>query len=147
MKKYFEHKIKVKYLDALFTKSEEWDWFVKYIVENFDLSFDITSYGDYKASIHEIKSVFDYLIRINEYCNLIVDDPSLSQLNNIAKFYLNKLDYKDLNLVNDFYKLLTIQVIAVKIKNQLNNNELRYLIYPDIFSVVNKYTSFLKFII
>ena len=71
MKKYFEHEIKVKYLDGLFTKSSDWDWFVEYVIENFEFKFDITSYDDYKLGFHEIRKVFDYLIRINEYHDLI----------------------------------------------------------------------------
>ena len=95
MKKYIEHETKVKYVDGLLSKSQDWEWFLDYLTANFEYNIPINSYEEFKAGFAEISEVFECLIKINKIFDLEIENSDIVQLNDIAKFYLNKIKYED----------------------------------------------------
>ena len=138
LKHYIEHETKVKYVEGILNKSQEWNWFIDYIKENFEFDYKITSYEDFRNHFNDIKAVFTCLIKINGICDLkITSNDNLSVLNNISKYYLSKIDYEDVKTNDDFYTLLLLTVLLAKIKNQTTDTETKYLIYTDFFELHN----------
>lgn len=66
MKNYFEHEIKVKYIDGLLCKSTDWSWFIEYIQENFEPDILVYTANDFIPQFSRIKDIFDHLSRIHE---------------------------------------------------------------------------------
>ena len=137
LKKYIEHETKVKYVDGLLSKSQDWEWFIDYLTANFEYNIPINSYEEFKAGFAEISEVFECLIKINKIFDLEIENSDIVQLNDIAKFYLNKIKYEDVCLSSDLYRLLMIGVLSAKIKNQLDDADEKYLIYTEFFELHN----------
>lgn len=66
MKNYIEREIKIKYIEGLLNKSKEWQWYINYLEEKFEVNFSMNSFSDFKSIFIEVKEVFESLIKINE---------------------------------------------------------------------------------
>ena len=135
-KNYFEHEIQVKYVDNLLSKSTDWNWFIDYLEENFEVDFTIANSTDFFNVFSEIKDVFVHLNKIHE----IVDDIKINQdwlkdIDMVSRYYVGILEYNKLSFNNDFIQLLVLYVFSAKIINE--KSELKYLIYTDIFNSYN----------
>ena len=51
---YLKHSIKVKYIDGLLAREQEWQWFVECIEKNYDIS-DIDTWNEYLSKNNAIK--------------------------------------------------------------------------------------------
>ena len=67
-KDYLGHEIKVKLGDGILEHSQNWQWFVEYIEENYNLS-DIDSFCDFNERINPLIHVFHCFLNILEICN------------------------------------------------------------------------------
>ncbi len=135
-KNYFEHEIQVKYVDNLLSKSTDWNWFIDYLEENFEVDFTIANSTDFFNVFSEVKDVFVHLNKIHE----IVDDIKINQdwlkdIDMVSRYYVGILEYNKLSFNNDFIQLLVLYVFSAKIINE--KSELKYLIYTDIFNSYN----------
>ena len=135
-KNYFEHETQVKYVENLLSKSANWDWFVDYLEENFEVDCTISNCADFFNVFREVKDVFVHLNKIHE----IVDDIKINQgwlkdIDMVSRYYVGLIDYSELVLNNDFIQLLVLYVFSAKIINE--KSELKYLIYTDIFNSYN----------
>lgn len=57
MKNYFEHDVRVEYIEGLLNHSQDWEWFVRYIEENYDLE-DISSWDEYRSKNNSLQSPY-----------------------------------------------------------------------------------------
>ena len=80
---YYEHEIKVKTIENIFSRSQEWDWFFSYTEERFMPNIDVNSFQDAIDAFNEIYEVFELLCRIRE-----ITDKEYS----INKDWLKELD-------------------------------------------------------
>lgn len=68
MLNYLEHETKVKYNDNLLAKSQEWQWFIDKLQENFEIS-DIKSWGEFCSNRVPTCDVLSYYIKILNVCD------------------------------------------------------------------------------
>lgn len=62
-KNYFDHDIRVKAVDGIISHSQEWEWLVDYMENNFDLE-DITSWDAYLHKYGYLSEVLTLVIKI-----------------------------------------------------------------------------------
>ncbi|WP_277293713.1 hypothetical protein, partial [Veillonella montpellierensis] len=63
-KNYLDHEIHVKFVDGILEQSQNWQWFIEYIEDNYNL-LDIKSYIEYQNRSN-------YLIRIlSKFTNIL----------------------------------------------------------------------------
>lgn len=94
MKNYIEHEIKVKYIEGLLNKSKEWQWYINYLEEKFEVNFSMNSFSDFKSILIEVKEVFESLIKINEIVesDLIISKDWLDSINQLSLYYIGIKD-------------------------------------------------------
>lgn len=136
---YFEHDQKVKYIDGILAKSQEWDWLIEYIENNFDTEFSIKEFSDFHAIYSEISDIFRYFNSINEYVDseLIINEHWLTSIYDLSLYYVGKKSYDELNLDNDFLRIFELLIYLAKLNNE--SNEQKYIIFSDILEYRNLY--------
>ena len=65
---YLEHEDKVKYIDGLLAREQEWQWFVECIEKSFNLS-DVNSWNEYLNRNKAIRDVYSYFVKVLEVCD------------------------------------------------------------------------------
>ena len=136
MKNYFEHEIKVKYVDGILSKSTDWDWYIKYVQENFEPDFSVHSNYDFLCKFSHIKDLFEHLNRIHELVDLLkIDIEWLKDIDMVSRFYVGKINFDDLILRNDFIRLFILYVLCAKLVNE--TSETNYLMYMEMFRTYN----------
>ena len=149
MKNYFEHEISVKYIDGLMIKSQEWEWLINYIEENFEIDFSINSIDDFMKRFSQISEIFQKFNSINEYLESFVPISTcwIKNLYDLSLYYVGKKEYEDLELNDDFQKVFALLIFLAKLNNE--NNEKKYLVFNQVlqqnnlFRIVN-ITNFLE---
>ena len=68
MKNYFEHDVRVEYIEGLLNHSQDWEWFVRYIEENYDLE-DISSWDEFRSKNNYLSEVLSFFVKIIEISN------------------------------------------------------------------------------
>lgn len=131
MKNYIEHELKVKYCDCLFEHSNNWQWFVDAIEQDF--SFDemnIDSWNDYNQSYQEIKDVYECFVNIHQIENVKLNFKKkwLEKLNLISLLYNQKITIKTIwNELDDaFFKLFALNVYITVLTNKVNERKFLY---------------------
>lgn len=134
---YYDHDITVKITDGLLEHSQDWDWFIQHVEENFlpDLTVD-----SFESAIEKYNSVYhtlNFLCKINEVLDgeLNFSKEWLSNLNKIALFYNGALKLNELNFKDDFFNTTTILVYLGKVYS-VGKRE-KYLTYRDVLMFDN----------
>lgn len=142
MNNQIERNIREKYIENLLKNSQDWDWYINYLEENFDINYEVNSLDDFKKCYVDISEAFDSLLRINRSLEkeLSISKPWLKTLNEISLFYLGKIDYSAIVLNDAFFKTLALLVCTAKIYNDTAHGELLW--YSDIFQYNNLYKLF-----
>ena len=65
---YLDHKTEVKYVDGLLAYSQEWQWLINEIENNFQIN-KIGSWEQYLIESQHIKGIFKYFVKILEICD------------------------------------------------------------------------------
>lgn len=65
---YLDHKTEVKYVDGLLAHSQEWQWLINEIENNFQIN-KIGSWEQYLIESQHIKDIFKYFVKILEICD------------------------------------------------------------------------------
>ena len=135
-KNYFEHKTEVKYVDNLLSKSTDWDWYIDYVEENFDIDISIKSSLEFRRVFAEVAPVFQHLIKIHEIIDVLnFHKEWLIDIDQLALFYIGKIDIEKLTTKNDFMRLFALYIFSAKIINE--KSDTKYLIYTEIFNNYN----------
>lgn len=136
LKNYFEHKDKVKYVDGLLANSQDWDWFVKYVEENYDFK-DINDWMAFKGSY--LQDIFSKCVKIFEVFKgeLSVKNKIFAEIINIAKFYLGiiTVDECKVFISSNYSKLLFAIVWITKLENKKSAEQ--YITDFRLFTVRN----------
>lgn len=106
MSNQIERSIREKYIEHLLKNSQDWEWYIEYIEENFDLSLNVNSFDDFRKSYSILSDVYGSLIRINRVLSskLSISKTWLKTLNEISLYCLGRIEYTELSLENDFFK-------------------------------------------
>jgi len=91
MKNYLEHDDKVRYGDGLLAHSQEWQWFVDLLHETFEVN-EVRSWKEYENSVHTLRNVFSYFVRILEVSDRNWNFPKseFAEIWEIARYFLGK---------------------------------------------------------
>lgn len=140
MKKYIEHDLKVKFYDGIFEHSNNWQWFVESIENNF--LFEEKTIDDWNAYSNEyrnIDEVFECFIKIHQLggFKLKFTKPWLKKLNLISLLYTKRKTLKAIwnELDDSFFKLFALNVFITTLLN--NTNEQKYIYSEHIFTCYN----------
>jgi len=124
LKNYLEHEDEVKYVDGLLANSQEWDWFVKSVEENYDFK-DVNDWISFRRS--HLQDIFSKCIKILEVFKgeLCVENKIFTEILNIAKFYLGIITVDECKaFVNSNYsKLLFTIVWITKLENKKSTEQ------------------------
>ncbi|MBQ9849784.1 MAG: hypothetical protein IJO36_03705 [Clostridia bacterium] len=136
MKNYFDHEIKVKYIDGILSKNTDWIWYIKYVQENFEPDFSVHSNYDFLCKFSHIKDLFEHLNKIHELvASLEIDVDWLKNIDMVSQFYVGIINFDSLILSNDFIRLLTLYALCAKLVNE--TSETKYVIYMEMFRTYN----------
>ena len=95
---YLEHQIKVKYVDGLLNQSREWQWFIDYIEENYELH-NINTWDEFTKNKHKITDIYSHFIKIADLQlnNISFNNRLVEEIFMIAQFFQGKITDKDIS--------------------------------------------------
>ena len=137
---YYEHDIKVKAMDNILSRSQDWAWFIDYTEEHFSPNIEVTTFEDALLAFKEIQPVFDFLCRIHDYLDeeLPISASWLKELEQLSYFCNGQQASETLVLETTFSKIMRILVYAGRIYGQIKNQ--KYYLYSSIFKYKNIHT-------
>lgn len=125
---YLEHEDKVKYIDGLLAREQEWQWFVECIEKSFNMS-DVSTWNEYLSRNKAIRDVYSYFVKVIEICNKEwnVEAEVLQEVIIVSKYYLGIVDtdYCMTSLKSNVGRLLFLTIWLTKLENQ--DNQTTYL--------------------
>lgn len=144
MKNYLEHRVKVKFMDGFFAKSQDWQWFIDYIELNFDLS-DFITWKEFCDRSNPLKNLFSYFVKIAEVTDkeIIFKSDILKELYFVARYFRRKIKREELQvqITSNFAKVLFLAVWITKLVNQDNGTDylidMRFLIQKNSWELIN----------
>jgi len=137
---YYEHEIKVKAMDNILSRSQDWGWFVEYTEKHFSPNIEASSFDDVLLIFRDIQPVFEFLCRIHEIsdCDFPIKSNWLKELEQLSYYYNGQRDLSSLTIQTTFSRILLILIYAGKIYGQIKNDQ--YFIYTPIFKFRNIHT-------
>ncbi len=135
---YLEHEDKVKYIDGLLAREQEWQWFVECVEKSFNLS-DVNSWNEYLNRNKAIRDVYSYFVKVSEVCDKkwTIETEVLKEIIIVSKYYLGIVDtdYCITSLQTNVGRLLFLTIWLTKLENQ--DNQSTYLADMRIFKQRN----------
>lgn len=143
-KNYIDHEINVQIIDGILSRATEWDWFINYVNDNFDLN-DITNWNDFNSKLTRLKKVYAHIIRIIEIGgNFSSLHPGLTaDLFHIAKFQIGEFRIEEISSLIDtlFGEVFLLVVWLTKLHNSGNESDdwinYRVLLLKNYSNLVN----------
>ncbi|MCB4926900.1 hypothetical protein LGW02_06220 [Streptococcus mutans] len=121
---YIEHEVKVQLMDCILENNQDYQWFVDYVENNFDLD-DISSWSEFNDKFWRLRDVYLNFIKIfNLKPNSILTKTDLlADLLKISQFFIGKLNWQQCSqeVTTNFGKILVIVVFTTKLENAANN--------------------------
>lgn len=125
-KNYLDHEIHVKFVDGILEQSQNWQWFIEYIEDNYNLS-DIKSYIDYQNRSNYMIRILSKFINILEICdsNFQFRTILLQEIFEISKYYVGAIKRENCakKISSKFSKILFLSVWLTKLQNSGNNSK------------------------
>ncbi|MBC1811260.1 hypothetical protein HCA60_02010 [Listeria booriae] len=144
VKNYLEHEIKVKYIDGVLGKSSDWQWFITYIEETYDIC-EIDSMESFWLQYRNTYEIYSYFIKILEtgIRDMKFKNPIVEEFFFIAQFFMGKLSLeKAVDLVESLNaKIFLLFIWITKLENQSNSSEYiidtRLFLKHNIFKIID----------
>lgn len=144
MKNYLEHETEVKYVDGILAKSQDWQWLIEIIENDYDLD-DIFSYAEFQQKNGPIRRLLGNFLKILEVSDkeLDISKPVLNDTYNVARFSIGAMsvDSAIKNITTNMGRILFLIVWLTKIENSDNETEyiadMRFLIQKNFFQAIN----------
>lgn len=125
-KNYLDHEIHVKIVDGILEHSQDWQWFVNYVEENFDLS-DVDTFSEFQSRSNPLIRVLSYFIKIIEVCDLDFQFESviLKDIYFISKYHIGAIERVECSngIVAEFSKVLFLLAWLTKLQNSENDSK------------------------
>lgn len=135
---YLTHEVKVKVSEGIVTKDNNWQWFIEYIEENYNLE-DIRNFDEFEQRKSSIFDILFYFYKILNVCKIECHFKSqlLSEILRITRYHFGEIDkHECINNVNtEFGKLVFVLVWITKLEN--SDNKTSYLVDFRIFEQNN----------
>lgn len=131
---YLTHEVKVKVSEGIVTKDNNWQWFIDYIEENYNLE-DIRNFDEFEQRKSSIFDILFYFYKILNVCKIECHFKSqlLSEIFRITRYHFGSIDKNEcINNVNtEFGKLVFVLVWITKLENSDNktNNLVDFRIF------------------
>ena len=144
MKNYLEHETEVKYVDGILAKSQDWQWLIEIIENDYDLD-DISSYAEFQQKNGPIRRLLGNFLKVLEVSDkkLEISKPVLNDTYNVARFSIGAMsvDSAIKNITTNMGRILFLIVWLTKIENSDNETEyiadMRFLIQKNFFQAIN----------
>lgn len=144
MKNYLEHEIEVKYVDGILAKSQEWQWFIEIIENDYELE-DVATYTDFQQKSGPLRRLLGNFLKILEVSDkkLEISKPVLNDIYNIARFSIGAMtvDSAIKNITTNMGRIIFLVVWLTKIENSDNKTEyivdMRFFIQKNFFQAIN----------
>lgn len=128
-KNYLEHEIHVKFVDGILEHSQNWQWFIDYIEENYNLS-DIKSFPDFNDRSNPLIQIMSYFLNILEICNQDFQFKTLllREIYLISKYYIGAIERERCSeeINTEFSMILFLLVWLTKLQN--SGNDSKYIV-------------------
>ena len=138
MRNYLEHEEEVKYVDGILSKSQEWQWFIDCVEDNFDLN-DIHSYSEFNNKNHPLSRILSNFVKIIEVCDKewIFRTVVLNDIFQIARYSIGAIDTNEcqLSVTSNIGRILFVAVWLTKLENA--DNKTSYVIDTRFFNLKN----------
>ncbi len=136
---YYEHEIKVKAIENVLSRTQDWDCFFSYTEERFEPNISVNSFQDAIDAFNEVHEVFELLCRIREITDkeYSISKDWLKELDQLALYYTAKINIDSVCVNSDFSKILLTNIYSGKIYSQISNN--KFYFYSEIFKRRNIY--------
>lgn len=125
---YLEHKTQVKYVDGLLAHSQEWQWLIDELQNQFEIK-EINSWEQYIVESVPIRNVFGYFVKILGVCDKdwTYSKEEFKEVWEIAKFYIGSSNVNECidKIAHNQCKLFFFCIWITKLVN--NDNNLDYL--------------------
>lgn len=125
-KNYLEHEIYVKFVDGILEQSQNWQWFIEYIEDNYNLS-DVGSYIEYQNRSNSLIRILSNFTKILEICdsNFQFKTILLQEIYEISKYYVGAMEREkcEKKVSSEFSKVLLLSVWLTKLQNSGNNSK------------------------
>ncbi|NBI89014.1 hypothetical protein D3Z45_00060 [Lachnospiraceae bacterium] len=141
---YLKHDIKVKYIDGLLAREQEWQWFVECIEKNYDMS-DVNTWSEYLSKNNSIRDVYSYFVKIIEICDKewTVKTEVLKEVIIVSKYYLGivNADYCIALLKSNIGRLLFLSIWLTKLENKDNQTiylaDMRFFTQRNLWEILS----------
>ena len=137
-KNYFDHEVKVKAIDGILSHSQEWEWLVDYVENNFNLE-DIKSWDEYWHKYRRLYELLTLVIKIVDIEAVEIHSTVdvFRDIINIAKFYIGELKQSECKALvsSNFGQILHFAVWVTKVENA--SNETEYVVDYGLFTYKN----------
>lgn len=141
---YLKHDIKVKYIDGLLAREQEWQWFVECIEKSYDMS-DVNTWNEYLSKNNTIRDVYSYFVKINEICDKewTVKAEVLKEVIIVSKYYLGivNTEYCIVLLKSNIGKLLFLSIWLTKLENKDNQTiylaDMRFFTQRNLWEILS----------
>ena len=125
-KNYLDHEIHVKFVDGILAQSQNWQWFIEYIEDNYNLS-DISSYLEYQNRSNPLIRILSNFTNILNICdfNFQFRTILLQEIYEISKYYVGATERENCakKISSEFSKILFLSVWLTKLQNSENNSK------------------------
>ncbi len=125
-KNYLDHEIHVKFVDGILEQRQNWQWFIEYIEDNYNLS-DISSYIEYQNRSNSLIRILSNFTNILEICdsNFHFKTILLQEIYEISKYYVGAIERENCakKVSSEFSKILLLSVWLTKLQNSGNNSK------------------------
>ncbi|MHB8130476.1 MAG: hypothetical protein ACYDEX_15910 [Mobilitalea sp.] len=129
MKNFLEHEDEVRYVDGFLAKSQEWQWFIDCVEENFDLD-DVKSCIDFANRNNPLRKILANFIKILEVCDKDwkIKTDVCQDLFVLAKFSIGIISNHDCQDLLKSYMGMILYVVVWMTKLENQDNETQYII-------------------
>lgn len=130
MKNYLEHEDKVKYIDGLLARSQDWQWFIDLLQETFDIH-DVASWAEYESNIKPTRDVLSYFVKVQEVSEVSwkLSKTEFAELWAIARFYSGALGFEECRsmMTTNLGKLMLFCIWITKLENAGLQSNAKYI--------------------
>lgn len=133
----YEHEISVRITDGFLSQDQDWNWFIRYTEENFEVELKGDTLEKVIQSFEEIGEIFWSLTGIREILksDLTITKTWLREIDILAQFYNGSLGLNDISPKTVFSKVMCLLIYTGKIYGQ--EKQRKYLYFSDIFLLRN----------
>lgn len=143
MKNYIEHEIEVRFIEGILERSQDWQWFIYYLEENYEPDLSITTFEDFRTNLNMLSDPFSHLVRIDEISlgtELAFSKLWLKSLYKSAQIRNGKMNPAGILSDDSFFSMLNLTSYAVYLINSASEKDLLFSL--ELFNTTNLFEKY-----